>query len=339
MKEDLWFKQQQRLLLWLANTKEGRALLCIKDDFPPIVEISKCHIKGFIGFSKGKLHYMSAFHSGSKWANIIRYRWKEFQQAAQWYYMNELASSLIKKPIFMPVAPIPGYTYLTNTSFPDPDPETSTVDGVVWEGVTETLWGTVRGGTGTNANDTADDVGLVQWVDGTTTDRFTQIRRSITLFDTSGIGATSTIDSATLAIRGSGSADAQSNVPEINIYTSTPAANTSLAIGDYAQIATVAQATAITFTNWSTTLDNTFTLNATGLTNISKTGITKFGQREAKFDVANVAPVWASPGSGSFGALLAETVGTGDDPTLTVQYTAAGGAVVPNSMLALLGVG
>lgn len=335
--ENLWFKQQQRLLLWIANSQEGRALLCIDKDFPPIVEISKKHIKGFIGFNKNKPQYISGFKVGAKYANVIRYRWKEFQEMALWYYINEMSSSLIKKQIFNPVCPIPGYAYLVNTSRPDPDPETTTVDGGVSAQIVQTTWASIRGDAGNNAVPSAADINIFNSVGGTTSNNWSTLRRAIYLFDTSGIGGTSTIDSATLDIEGTGKNDPDTNTPDINIYTSNPASNTNLVGTDYSTVGTVAQATAITFANWSVTADNTFTLNSTGLGNISKTGVTKFGAANANYDVANVAPTWSNGGSSWINGFAADQTGTASDPTLTTQYTAA--STTATSKIMLMGLG
>lgn len=93
IKEDLWFKQQQRMLLWMANTDYGRDLLCIKKKFPKIIEIGKNHITCLSNIKKvnGLYHIQktTAFKVGAKWANVIRYRWPEFQQYAQVYYAQQ----------------------------------------------------------------------------------------------------------------------------------------------------------------------------------------------------------------------------------------------------------
>jgi len=81
--------------------------------------------------------------------------------------------------------------------------------------------------------------------------------------------------------------------PDIDIYTSTPAINTSLVAGDYQQIGSTSQTGApISYADWSTTGYNDFTLDAVGLGNINKTGISKFGVRNANYDVSGSPPNW-----------------------------------------------
>ena len=230
------------------------------------------------------------------------------------------------------------------TVFPDPDPETSTTDGgvarILAEGTGET-WANIRSGAGTEASDTkttlapSGETSSAGYRGGTTTTTWHQNLRSIFLFDTSAIGVGSTINSATLSLFGSSKLDESGSAPSYNIYTSTPNSNTALVSGDYGQFGTVAQATAITQANISTTEYNDWALNSTGLTNISKTGISKFGLRTV-FDADNTAPTWGSAQVSRIVLQSADTAGTANDPKLVVIYTLVAGG---GGNLTMLGVG
>ena len=75
--------------------------------------------------------------------------------------------------------------------------------------------------------------------------------------------------------------------------------------------------------HWSTSAYNDFTLNATGISNVSKTGVSKFGLRNPEYDVANSAP--ANPGGAVQNTLVchydADRTGTTNDPKLTVVHS------------------
>lgn len=339
--ENRWFKQQQELLLWMANTPYGRDLLCIPKHFPKITEISKKHITGVLDVKKVGNQYivqkLSDFRPGAKYGNVIRHRWQLFQEYAQEYY--RVKEPFFRKfPILFPVTPYAGMPcYTVTTVYPDPDPETSTVDGPVGNDIAPSTdtWANIRGGTGTlNAGPSVTtqdpNVGYSQ---GATNWKW--MYRSIYLWDTSSIPDTDTIDSATLSPFGAGTKRETLASQEIVPVTSTPASNTDLVGADFNQLGTVAQAPVITVASYSTTAYNDFTLNATGRGNISKTGISKFGTR-MEGDRADAEPA-ASNSAASVDGNYAEATGTGNDPKLAVTHSAAAAGGAP--LIMMMGVG
>ena len=128
----------------------------------------------------------------------------------------------------------------------------------------------------------------------------------------------------TLSLSGSGGASDDSFTPaqSITLSSSTPASNTALTFGDYAvaNFGSTRFATDITIANWSTTAYNDFALNSSGLTNISKTGVSKFGTRVSA-DFTNTAPDAGASKRAAVAAFLAETVGTSSDPKLAVTHS------------------
>ncbi len=144
------------------------------------------------------------------------------------------------------------------------------------------------------------------------------IGRGFLLFDTSSIPDGDDINSAVIDLfviqADNPDDDAQDY---INIYTTTPAADNDLVKGDYDQIGTTEQATSIDIANLTTSAYNSFVLNSTGLGNISKTGVTKFGAREGH-DVESI-PIVTSKN-----VMIARSVdqtGTNEDPKLVVQHS------------------
>lgn len=223
---------------------------------------------------------------------------------------------------------IPGTTVFgaTSTFYPDPNTETTSVDGYglcsFIGGVSAaTSWSNARSGTSCSTK-TADDtsatstlqvalnVGGPNWV--------ATIERFLFLFDTSSLGSGATISSATVGLyvtaKGSG---AQSVA--VNIYSSAPASNTGLVAADYDTTGTTAYASNIAITSITTSAYNTFTLNSTGIAAISKTSITKFSLKEALYDAGGTTPT--SGLNETLSAGMADTGGTSYDPKLAVTYT------------------
>jgi len=99
------------------------------------------------------------------------------------------------------------------------------------------------------------------------------------------------ISAAVLSLYGRNKTDDLSITPNVDIYTSAPASNTALANGDFDSLGSTSQTgSPITYADFSISGYNAFTFNSTGRGNISKTGISKFGSRNANYDVANSAP-------------------------------------------------
>jgi hypothetical protein len=121
---------------------------------------------------------------------------------------------------------------------------------------------------------------------------YDSLRRYICTFDTSSISDTARITSATLYIRGYSKTNDQAGswFPTINVVSSTPASNTEIVIGDYDQLGTSALSSAISYSSFSSSGWNSFSLNSTGLDLISKVGYTRLGIREMVYDAANSPP-------------------------------------------------
>jgi len=140
------------------------------------------------------------------------------------------------------------------------------------------------------------------------------ISRSFFLFDTSALSDTATISSATLSIVFFNVTDTNGN-DSLSIVSSNPASNTSLVNDDFDQLGTTKFATDKTLASLSEDAYANFALNATGISAISKTSITKFGLRNAN-DISNIAPTGV--GNNGVYARGSETAGTTSDPTLVV---------------------
>ncbi len=207
-----------------------------------------------------------------------------------------------------------------STFFPDADPETSSVDGLVIRGSVDEAWATIRAGAGTSATP-SDGNGDPAIVTGSTTDQWIEMTRAILVFDTSALPDSDSIHSATLGIVLSAVTDDFST--SISLVRSTPASETDLVSADYGQLGTVKQATDLTIA--SLTADgatvNNFALNASGLGNISKTARSLFGIRHTP-DVDNAEPTWSITDRAQINMSFAEEVSAGDDrPRLVVTHS------------------
>jgi hypothetical protein len=316
-----WFRQRRRGLLWLANNRLTRnwfrSILCIMHDVPEGATIQAirpnsitygAHVR-----ADGLVEATTDFRCHPKFAKRL---YCEFEPV--WYALHQWDAVFAERWV-----PAWDAGLLTLTAYPDPDPETTTVDGRVYRnpGGAGEIWATIIAGVGTHAQDSLNPVAMISITATTTTSQFNFMTRGITLFDTSALTASATISAATYSLYGVNKADGLSGTPDINAYAPSPAANTSLATGDYETFGSTALSTAVTYAGWSTTAYNDFALNAAGLSNISKVGVSNFGVRNANYDVAASSPPWVSSGNSNIQCNAAEASGTGNDPKLVVTYT------------------
>jgi len=327
----LWFKLNQPLLLWMANkSKDGRKLLRLEQTgFDRIDAIGHNfvtrteYVKDGGTFFKPNYTRVNTtdFRVGAKWANIINYQWDWFCDLKE-EYMTRLAFPKWY-PAQQRINGLIGAHCTDVTAYPDPDVESTTVDGKVSRQADGTF-SQVRDGAGDLTSDSGNEhfdcVALRG--SGTGTDLLF-MGRFIHLYDTSAITDT---DEITAAVNSLYSVQNSVGVGAfiIDIVASTPASNTALVDADYGQLGTTVFAQN---TTWTDAQYNTHTFNATGRAGISKTGVTKLGAR-LDWDVINSADYTAGVNQTSgMGLRSADYTGTDNDPKLVVTH------VVPASFI------
>ena len=209
----------------------------------------------------------------------------------------------------------------TSTFYPDANVETSSVDGFIGNDGGSMSWATVRDET--NASNFSFP--LIN-SSGTTIDLFNRrssdsvIYRAFTLFDTSLLHDTTTIDSATLSLFSTG-APTNAGALTIVLVQSSPASSTDLVGDDYDQCGTkntpTEGATRYALSNITDSSYQNISLNATGLGWISKTGVTKFGLR-LSMDVDDSNP---DSNNHIVNFYSADQAGTTNDPKLVVVHS------------------
>ena len=208
----------------------------------------------------------------------------------------------------------------TLTVYPDADAESTSFDGYVLDD--NATWATAQGSSTADGNDDSDTT-LV--LGARHNGSLYRISRAIVLFDTSFIASSNaTVDAATLSLwfttKNDGDNDAQAY---FSIVSSTPASNTGISNNDYDQVGDsidnpTKNSDDVDITDITTGQYTNFTLNATGLGNVSKTGVSKFGVREGH-DMEDVAV--ASSTDNLCICSSADHTGTSQDPKLVVTYT------------------
>jgi len=295
---------------------------------------SEIHIKriNFIGIDK-KWHKMEeVMDFGRTWWRLkkplgydkilpIEFVFSRIAQGIKVYLPSYYGR--IKNPL---AAEMPLLVNVDATYYPDPNIESTSVDGYVKRGGTNLTWNDIVTGAGTYSSDADASVYVIYITSGSTSGNWNGNHRGIFLFDASGSSG-NTITDAVLSLYGAGwKQDNLSCTPNVDIYTSTPATDTAIVDADYAQVASTSQTgSPITYANWSSTAYNAFTLDATGVatvqTAIDGTGIVKLGARNQNYDVLNSAPNWVSSTVSGFSCYLADQANTTSDPKLELVYS------------------
>ncbi len=208
-----------------------------------------------------------------------------------------------------------------STFYPDANPETTTVDGFAQQDGGGTNWSTdyVNG-----AGSGADDSGSSAYVGShlyTSSGEY-QLIRPFLLFDTSTIPDDDEITSATLSVYVTATADGDNDANAyINVFSSNPSANTSISSGDFDTQGSTKFSTDKDITGISSSAYADFALNSSGLSNVNKTGISKFMLREGH-DIDNVAINGAGDPDSKVTFSTSEVSGTSQDPKLVVVHVA-----------------
>jgi len=216
----------------------------------------------------------------------------------------------------------PVHTDATSTFYPDPDPETTTVDGLVRCDSSPRTFSGERDNAGGQAFPSLNTA-RVEIECHSNTNTFRYMGRTHALFDTSSIPDLDTVTGATLSLYGFELVTTL-EADEVAVVSGSPASDTDLVPTDYAttHFGATELAPRVPSSAWSTSGYNDFALNASGLATISKTGLTRLGLRLG-LDLDNEAPTWASGNPAiRIRWYSADQTGTSQDPTLVVSHGA-----------------
>ena len=211
-------------------------------------------------------------------------------------------------------------------------PDASSVDGYALQQdfSGSVNWATLRGGAGNGSSDSSPSAFVHVLIHAGGAGTWARISRIQSGFDTSSIG-TDTVTAATygFVVDNTDGVIANSFNDSLSLVLTTPASDTAIVNGDYAQFGTTLQAANITVAsiNGDESTNNNLTLNSTGLGNINGSGITNFGLR-ATSDATNSEPAWIAYGKTVVGYATTDETLPGDvRPRLVVTHLHPAAAV------------
>lgn len=216
------------------------------------------------------------------------------------------------------------------TFYPDPSPESTSVDGRVNCDTSNQSWSTKIAAAGTSSTDNASPTYLAL-TPSVSSNLFNEFWYSIFLFDTSSIGSGQSVSAATLDLFIDNDFPANDDLGiDWNIYEETIASNTAIASTDYdgeTPSTPLTDTPRAVIDESSTAQYVTQTFNSDGRTAIAMEGVSKFCMNlvEARENGTAGDPGWSGTGTreNRLSIRSAEYSGTSSDPLLTVTYSAA----------------
>lgn len=330
LNENTWFEVNQPLLLAMANTKAGRDLLCIPQEYPKIVDFRKNRVVSYLGKWNGRDHFKGDFRIGAKWANVIRYRWHQFVAMSRYFIVNhpEVESPLLRYSLSIVAS--------TLTAYPQPSVAASYGDGRTYRTTGGESWSTIRNGAG-NGTDDADDRHTADINANTSSNLFDTVTIGVFAFDTS-VTSGQVIDSSTFSFVANNSSNGLGGL-SLSCVQGVMASNTAPSNSDYENTTSssgtlFATDIPISSVDISDTVYTDFAHNASGKAAISAT-ITKMALCSSATS-SGTSPTWSSGGQSWVVIWFAEHTGTSLDPKLVVNYSAPPPA--PKNSMLLLGV-
>src|SRR3990167_4389300 len=220
----------------------------------------------------------------------------------------------------------------TLTACPQPSTGTAPIDGQTEKASglgSGTDFATLRAAAGGSVDNTGGAADTLLGSDNVT-DKYRLLYRGGFGFDTSIIGSNN-VDSSTLSFysrpggAGIGLGDTNGQIVDFN-----PADGSLFAAGDHVNYGTTlySDTSILISTIDAVSQYYDFPLNASGITNINKTGNSYFGRR-LQWDVENsFTGTWATDNSSNWQSWAADDAGTTRDPKLVVEYSAAAAVAV-----------
>lgn len=208
----------------------------------------------------------------------------------------------------------------TSTFYPDASSGGTTVDGFVGNNSGST-WNDIvtatTGAEGVGKTDTSQDGVFSRYRVGAPT---RLARRGFYTFDTSTIG-TDTISSATFSLYVTAVKNNHTNTSkDIALVSASPASNNDLVANDFDNVGSTEFATRVALASATTSAYNDWALNASGISNVNKTGISGFATRTS-WDIDNTEPSPQNNTGSGLTTSFADETGTSQDPKLVVEHS------------------
>jgi hypothetical protein len=314
--DKIWFEDNQKTLIFLLNNYFTRRIFrkCLwlgKKDCPLKTKINRIEPNAFwFGGKKvgDKIEISVDFRTHNKFSKRLYFAFLPI-----WYlyhYWDIFIANNFK--------PAWNLGFDTLTVYPDASTGGTTCDGVVGRISVDQTFANIRAGAGNTYDATLQTVYVALYATATT-NQFDSLYRSIMTFNTAALTSSATISQVVAGCYGQTKYNGLGK-DTLHYCASTPAANNALANSDYGQLGSVSFGS-VAYDDWSTVGYNSITLDANGIANVSKTGISRFGARGGWDITGTFGGVWKSGDNSDIDFYSSDYTGTTRDPKLVITYT------------------
>jgi len=314
---DAWFVKHQSKLLWFLNTPVvrniTRAVFRIHGERSDVGhnDILKIEPTSITWATGNTDEYKTEFRADVKFSKRVY-----FALSPIWWLMHCWDWAIADRWF-----PELSFGFNTLTVYPDPTGGTpATFSAFCYYTAGDSSWATMRDATVANSGPNYDGPWLGYITSGSASNTWRELLRMFMTFNTAALTSSALISAATLSLYYISADDGSFASCGINIGAATPASNNVLVVEDYDQVADTLFSSTIRYNAFGAGY-NDFAFNASGIANISKTGISRFAAREANHDMANSPPTWASLTNDAVQVRYANYAGTSADPKLVITYT------------------
>ena len=208
----------------------------------------------------------------------------------------------------------------------------SPVDGYTGTNTSGTF-SEVMAANGVFASATSTELAAIRLETAGIADNFSRNQRVIFGFDTSAIPDIDTVTGATLSVYFTATTQGLGDT-DLDLVSASPGSESNIVAGDYqSNFGSTRLATGFSLSGISPNAYNGFTLNASGLSHISKTGTTFFGML-LKWDLDDsFTGTWAGSVATNATIRFADYAGTAYDPKLVVEHSEVTATFTPSVMI------
>ncbi len=321
MNDREWFASQQDLLLWIAQN-EPKMLSLESSSLKTLTKIGANYLQTV----NDEGQYVTEIRSSDKYSNVVGYHWDWFCELAREFYAKSEEKRVKHSGLWSPVVLWAGMQAGdTSTFYPDAG---GGAPGPVSDGHTlyfhssGVSYSTIHGYANGTAVDHSTDY-MYYWLDtDNENNKFNYLHRPQMGFDSSDIGDNHTISAATLSIQHHQHVNIRDiDIQDVNLHIvqHSPALTWSVSPIDYANHSRTSFGS-VALSSIGSYAWADFTLNSSGLANISKTGISSFGLLDEWDLNSSFTGTFTQNVRNYMAFRTADYTGTGSDPKLVVTH-------------------
>lgn len=308
-----WFKKYSKAITWVARLPIlGELIFNFKKyghyvDRKKVCEVTPNSVVEYLGMKEEKAELRQHFFVRNEYALRLQ---KVFYPIWITFHIWDI----ITRPI-----PQLNLGFDTLTVYPDASSGATTCDGRMRYQPAQTSFANIiAGATASSVDKTSSDTTVASLQCGDTDGTFIGLDRGGFTFDTHELTTGATISSAIFSIYGGSYKYANAGKTSLELCSFSPANNNDIVVGDFDSLGSTSFAN-VAYDDYSLIGYNDFTCNSSGISNISKDGISRFGLKLGWDLAGSFTGTYSKYAETKFYCIFADSAT--NKPKLVVTYT------------------